>query len=177
MKIATYLKPIISNIKKINESQFQANLSINENPQFNIYTNGIHEIIHETDFIMPSDGDDYLKINIGSINTIEKFVVFDGRIHGYDNLFCDEHSTIKHSLNLFEFNGSSIFSGVITLGYSIDYDDEKEDYEVDELDMVKVFNRDEKIPWQQVKEEGYDFINITFTNENGDTIEVDFELA
>ena len=59
----------------------------------------------------------------------EEFVIFDGGRHGYDNMFCDEHdpSELEHRpLKRYEIPASKL---VLELGYSIDYEDEKENFE------------------------------------------------
>ena len=71
----------------------------------------------------------------------EEFVIFDGGRHGYDNLFCDEHdpSELEHRpLKRYEIPASKL---VLELGYSIDYEDEKENFEPDEADTVEADHR------------------------------------
>lgn len=179
IKTVKYLESVLSDVEIIDECQLRANLSINGNNQFNILTHGVQETIDGKFYIMPDEkvGDDYLKIIIRPLDSTEQYTVFDGMIHGYENMFYDAHREIKRSLSLFEFKDSSVFTGVVTLGYSIEYDNEDGHYQIDKDGMIKVKNRNEKISWQQVQEEGYDWINIVFTNENGKTIEVDFQLA
>ena len=65
----------------------------------------------------------------------EEFVIFDAGRHGYDNMFCDEHdpSELEHrSLKRYEIPASKL---VLELGYSIDYEDEKENFEPDDADI------------------------------------------
>ena len=62
----------------------------------------------------------------------EEFVIFDGGRHGYDNLFCDEQdpdALERRPLRRYDIPASRL---VLVLGYSIDYEDEKEDFEPDE---------------------------------------------
>ena len=80
----------------------------------------------------------------------EEFVIFDGGRHGYDNMFCDEHdpSELEHRpLKRYEIPASKL---VLELGYSVDYEDEKEDFEPDEADTVELISG-ERMPWEQVK--------------------------
>lgn len=179
MRVPAYIKPISTDTSVINGCQLKSQLVVEGNSHFHIFTHGIAETILGNLYLMPDDRneDSYLKIVLHAIDTGNFYLVYDGRIHGYDNMFCNEHMEIDRDMEKFELNGSDIFSGNIILGYNIDYEDEKEDYDVDENEMVEVMNRDDKISWQQVKEEGYDYIHIDFTNEKGDKIEVDFELA
>ena len=68
----------------------------------------------------------------------EEFVIFDGGQHGYDNMFCDEHNPAQlahRPLKRYEIPASKL---VLELGYNIDYEDEKESFEVDEADTVEL---------------------------------------
>ncbi|SCJ51328.1 Uncharacterised protein [uncultured Clostridium sp.] len=70
----------------------------------------------------------------------EEFVIFDGGRHGYDNMFCDEHdpSELEHRpLKRYEIPASKL---VLELGYSIDYEDEKENFEPDEAGSQELQN-------------------------------------
>ena len=53
---------------------------------------------------------------------------------------------------------------MLELGYSIDYEDEKEDFEPDEADTVELLNG-ERMPWEQVKRDGIDYIALYYVNE------------
>ena len=89
----------------------------------------------------------------------EEFVIFDGGRHGYDNMFCDEHdpSELEHRpLKRYEIPASKL---VLELGYSIDYEDEKENFEPDEADTVELING-ERMPWEQAKRDGIDYIAL-----------------
>ena len=62
-------------------------------------------------------------------------------------------------------------------GYSVDYEDEKEDFEPDEADTVELING-ERMPWEQVKRDGIDYIALYYVNEEGKQIQIlDAELA
>lgn len=66
---------------------------------------------------------------------------------------------------------------VIELGYSIDYEDEKEYFDVDENDKVELVNGD-LISWEQLKRDGIDYVALFYVNESGKLIQfVDIELA
>ena len=107
----------------------------------------------------------------------EEFVIFDGGRHGYDNMFCDEHdpSELEHRpLKRYEIPASKL---VLELGYSVDYEDEKEDFEPDEADTVELING-ERMPWEQVKRDGIDYIALYYVNEEGKPVQIlDAELA
>lgn len=107
----------------------------------------------------------------------EEFVVFDGGRHGYDNMFCDEHDLDeleRRTLKRYENPASKL---ILELGYSIDYEDEKEDFEVDESDTVELING-ERMSWEQVKRDGIDYIALYYVNEEGKQVQIlDNELA
>ena len=107
----------------------------------------------------------------------EEFVVFDGGRHGYDNMFCDEHDLDeleRRTLKRYEIPASKL---ILELGYSIDYEDEKEDFKVDESDTVELING-ERMPWEQVKKDGIDYIALYYVNEEGKQVQIlDNELA
>ena len=107
----------------------------------------------------------------------EEFIIFDGGRHGYDNMFCDEHDLDeleRHTLKRYEIPASKL---ILELGYSIDYEDEKEDFQVDEDGMVALING-ECMPWEQVKRDGIDYIALYYVNEEGKQVQIlDNELA
>ena len=107
----------------------------------------------------------------------EEFVVFDGGRHGYDNMFCGEHDLDeleRRTLKRYEIPASKL---ILELGYSIDYEDEKEDFQVNEDGMVALING-ERMPWEQVKRDGIDYIALYYVNEEGKQVQIlDNELA
>ncbi len=107
----------------------------------------------------------------------EEFVIFDGGQHGYDNMFCDEHDPAQlahRPLQRYEIPASKL---VLELGYNIDYEDEKEDFEVDEANTVELVNG-ERMPWEQVKRDGIDYIALYYVNDKGKQVQIlDAELA
>ena len=107
----------------------------------------------------------------------EEFVVFDGGRHGYDNMFCDEHDLDeleRRTLKRYEIPASKL---ILELGYSIDYEDEKVDFQVNEDGMVALING-ERMPWEQVKRDGIDYIALYYVNEEGKQVQIlDNELA
>lgn len=107
----------------------------------------------------------------------KEFVVFDGGRHGYDNMFCDEHDLDeleRRTLKRYEIPASKL---ILELGYSIDYEDEKEDFQVNEDGMVALING-ERMSWEQVKKDGIDYIALYYVNEEGKQVQIlDNELA
>lgn len=92
-------------------------------------------------------------------------------------MFCDEfdpEEVEKRTLVKYDIAPCKIH---IDFGYSIDYEEEKEDYEVDEKDRVTLING-ETISWEEVKRNGFDYISIVCETENGEKAEiVSLELA
>lgn len=109
--------------------------------------------------------------------TGEEIVIHDGAIHGYNNMFCDEYDeeTIKgRALKQYPIPASKL---VIELTYSIDYEEEKEEYEIDDNGYVTLIDG-RKMLWEDVKRNGMDFLGISYQNENEDLIQFyDKELA
>ena len=66
---------------------------------------------------------------------------------------------------------------VLELGYSIEYEEEKEDYDADENDMVELIDGS-RIPWEQVKRDGIDDIALFYINKDRKQVQIfDAELA
>ena len=66
---------------------------------------------------------------------------------------------------------------ILELGYSIDYEDEKEGFEADEADTVELLSG-RRMPWEQVKRDGIDYIALYYVNEEGKQVQIlDAELA
>ena len=109
--------------------------------------------------------------------TGEEFIIFDSGRHGYDNMFCDEHDSAElenRPLKRYEIPASKL---VLELGYSINYEDEKEDFEPDEADTVELING-ERMPWEQVKRDAIDYIALYYVDKSGKQVQIlDAELA
>ena len=92
-------------------------------------------------------------------------------------MFCDEHNPAQlahRPLQRYEIPASKL---VLELGYNIDYEDEKESFEVDEADTVELVSG-ERMPWEQVKRDGIDYIALYYVNEKGQQVQIlDAELA
>ena len=107
----------------------------------------------------------------------EEIIIFDGGRDGYGNMFCDEHDLDeleRRTLKRYEIPASKL---ILELGYSIDYEDEKEDFQVNEDGMVALING-ERMSWEQVKKDGIDYIALYYVNEEGKQVQIlDNELA
>lgn len=103
--------------------------------------------------------------------------MFDGAVHGYDNMFCNTYSAEQiesRPLKKIDIPPSEI---KIELFYGIDYDEEKDSYEFDENGNCILLNG-VSIPWEQVKSDGIDAIALNYKNTKGKWIEfAEEELA
>ena len=103
--------------------------------------------------------------------TNEEFTVFDGMKHGYDAMFCNEpDDNVMRELKLYEY-----YSGKVQIGfsYSIDYEDEKEDYEFNERGEVVLMYGD--MDWEMAKSIGFDWLSLAFVDHKKEFVEL--ELA
>lgn len=107
----------------------------------------------------------------------EEFLVFDNSIHGYNAMFCDEFDEEilnNRPLQKLEIEAEKI---IAEFGYSIDYEDEKEDYDIDENGNVELING-KKMTWEDVKRNGMDFIMLSYIDKNGQKKTfLEYELA
>lgn len=112
-----------------------------------------------------------------SVLTGEDILLFDGAVHGYDNMFCNTYSKEQienRPLQKMDIPPSEI---KIELFYGIDYDEEKDDYEFDGNGNCILLNGT-SIPWEQVKSDGIDAIALYYKNSKGKWIEfAEEELA
>lgn len=87
----------------------------------------------------------------------ETFTVFDGAKHGYDAMFCNEDDkTADRGLVRYEKYSGEV---QIQLGYSIDYEEEKEDYNLvgNKVKLTYGF-----MDWEDAKSIGFDWISLKF---------------
>ncbi|MBC2127268.1 hypothetical protein [Listeria marthii] len=111
-----------------------------------------------------------LKIIAKSTLSGKEILLYDGAFYGYDSMFCDEfeeEATQNRELQKYPINNLSNIR--LSIGIDIDYESEKEDYEFDENGNVVLID-DRRIPWEQVKTDGFDFLEITATDENGESL-------
>jgi hypothetical protein len=177
-KVPTYLSENASNIKSGDYLSVDIQ-SKNGNPLFEVYYYGdLFEVKGEKlPFIVDNEAGIPCKIVAKDTETGEEILLFDGYRHGYNAMFCEEFDLAevkKRTLVKYDIAPCKIH---IDFGYSIDYEEEKEDYEVDEEDRVTLING-ENIPWEEVKRNGFDYISIVCETENGEKAEiVSLELA
>ena len=180
-KVPTYLADNIYNVKDSDYLSVDIQ-SKNGNTLFEVYYYGdLFEAKGEKlPFIVNYYTDEVeipCKIVAKDTETGEEILLFDGYRHGYNAMFCEEfdpEEAEKRTLVKYDIAPCKIH---IDFGYSINYEEEKEDYEVDEADRVTLING-ETISWEEVKRNGFDYISIICETENGEKAEiVSLELA
>ena len=176
MKIPAYLR---NNVKDYEEKDFVTMvISSGGNDRFEIWYYGDLFMVsgEKRNYIVDTDFAP-MKIVAKNIETNEEILIFDGTKHGYDNMFCDIYT--EEQINNRELKKSDIPASVIVLelGYSIDYEDEKDYYDFDENKNV-ILADGSRMSWGDVICNGFDYLAISYINENGEKIQfVDCELA
>ena len=167
--IPCYLKKHIVKIKEKKDSTIGILASSTGNTNLEIYYYGDTIKIKKTPYIVDAD---YPCLIVGKDPiTGEEFVIFDGMKHGYDAMFCNERmENVTRELKLYEYCKGKI---QITLGYSIDYEDEKEEYEFNENgEVILMYGT---LDWEQAKSIGFDWLSLKFVDAKKEF--VDLELA
>ena len=98
------------------------------------------------------------------IHTKKEILLYDEAKYGYNPMFCDEihlEDVKKRPLSKLETPNSKI---EINFAYNIAFDEEKEGFEFDEDDFTETING-EKISFEEVKRNGFDYIKITAIDE------------
>lgn len=117
------------------------------------------------------------KIIAKCVKTGKEILLFDEAKYGYNSLFCDEFdmdTVSKRDLSKLDIPTSKI---KIEFGYSIDFEGEKEDFELDENDCLKTING-EFMSWEDVKKNAFDFIRIWAIDDKETVREIcELELA
>ena len=117
------------------------------------------------------------KIIAKCVKTGKEILLFDEAKYGYNSLFCDEFdmdTVSKRNLSKLDIPTSKI---KIEFGYSIDFEGEKEDFELDENDCLKTING-ECMSWEDVKKNAFDFIRIWAIDDKETVREIcELELA
>lgn len=101
-----------------------------------------------------------------SVKTGEEILLFDRAFHGYDAMFCNrfpKEEIENRPLKKLEIPPSEI---KIELGYEIDFDDEKDDYDFDENGRCILLNGS-TMSWEEVRSNGMDSIALYYKNAKG----------
>jgi len=109
------------------------------------------------------------------ISTGQEILLFDGCRHGYNALFCDTYTADQLQQrpvdNLYvDTEGYDVFEITVIACYGFDYEEEFTG-QVGGDGRVELINGD-KIPFERVKRDGYDTLQILATNLKGSTFEV-----
>lgn len=164
-----YLKSHLINVKEKKDITKAILVSSTGNTNLEIYYYGELIGCGKTPFIIDSEYPCLIVAKDPLTN--EEFIVFDGAKHGYDAMFCNEECiNIDRDLEKFEKYSGEI---VITLGYSIDYEEEVEEYDI--IKDNKVILNYGVMDWEEAKSIGYDWINLKF--KKGRKTFLDLELA
>ena len=167
--IPYYLKEHLTDVTEKKDSTMGILTSSAGNTDLKIYQYGDTMKINGTPYIV--QGELPMLIVAKDPATNEEFTVFDGMKHGYDAMFCDApDDSATRELKLYEY-----YSGKIQIGfsYSIDYEDEKEDYNFNEHGEIKLTYGD--MDWEQAKSIGFDWISLAFADHKKEFVEL--ELA
>ncbi|EDN9973032.1 hypothetical protein RVZ54_000594 [Listeria monocytogenes] len=169
MLIPSYLK---NTAKEVNINDF-LNVEIvttSNEETFDILYCGTLEEIEGDQLITREDYEIPLKIIAKSTLSGKEILLYDGAYYGYDSMFCDEfEEDVTQNRELQKYPINNLSNIRLSIGIGIDYESEKEDYDFDENGNVILID-DRHIPWEQVKTDGFDFLEITATDENGDSL-------
>lgn len=111
------------------------------------------------------------------VSTGEEILLFDGTKHGYDSMFCENHSAAQMNNRPLKQYDMPVSKLILNLGYNIDYEDEKEEYDFDKKGNVILID-ETKMSWKEVKVNGFDYIALFFVGADGELIQfLDCELA
>ncbi|WP_051542088.1 hypothetical protein [Clostridium lundense] len=92
-------------------------------------------------------------------------------------MFCNEYSVGQienRPLKQYEISASKL---ILELGYNIDFDDEKEDYDFDHEENVVLLDG-RKMSWADVKVNGFDWLSLSYIDSKGNVVQfADYELA
>jgi len=167
--IPYYLKNHLTNVKEKKDSMIGTLISSTGNTDVEIYFYGDTVNIKKTPYIV--DAEFPCLIVAKDPITNDEFTVFDGMKHGYDPMFCNEpYDYAKREIKLFDHYRGKV---QITLGYSINYEDEKENYDFNENDEVVLMYG--SLEWEKAKSIGFDWLSLKFVNTKKKF--VDFELS
>jgi hypothetical protein len=177
IKIPTYLKGFVKNPKKERLTRMSLCSSTgNELLEIWYYGDLLQVKGAKYPFIVDTDAAPGMVV-AKDTSTGEEILIFDGTKHGYDNMFCDTYSAAQienRPLKRYDIPASKL---ILELGYSIDYEDEKEEYDFDDDGNVVLIDGT-KMTWEDVKQNGFDYIALSFMGNDGKLIQfLDCELA
>ena len=163
--IPIYLQQFAGNVQIIDdvESQFQLHSS-SGNEQFEIWYHGDLLMIEGEE--MPYITGSTARIVAKDPLSAEEILLFDATLHGYNALFCEAYTENHRDNRPLEKYNLPETKVVLSFFYNIDYDEEIDDYEVDEQENVRLING-ETAKWETIKRNGYDAFAFYFKKEDG----------
>jgi|GEM_PF-96386 len=111
-------------------------------------------------------------------STGKEIVLFDGCRHGYNALLCDTYTEAqvnnRPATQVYaDKEGNDSFAITISAFYGIDYDEEFS-ADVDSNGMIELVNGS-KIPFENLKRNGFDALQIKVTNASGKSFNIVLE--
>ncbi|MCM0626083.1 hypothetical protein M5J14_16430 [Lysinibacillus sp. OL1_EC] len=163
--IPIYLQQFAGNVQIIDdvESQFQLHSSAG-NEQFEIWYYGDLLMIEGEE--MPYITGSTARIVAKDPLSAEEILLFDATLHGYNALFCEAYTENHRDNRPLEKYNLPETKVVLSFFYNIDYDEEIDEYEVDEQENVQLING-ETTNWETIKRNGYDAFAFYFKKEDG----------
>lgn len=98
-----------------------------------------------------------------SVLTNEKITLFDNAVHGYDNMFVNENKQVSRLVSELPFSPCRV---MVAVSCEIDYEEEKETFEFNS-DGLCILTGGRKMPWEQVKTDGIDWISLCYEDSDG----------
>lgn len=159
--IPTHLKDYVTETEQ-NDTEFDAVLCDSKGGKlFEIWYYGI---FNDDIGCICSTDETGSRIVAKSVDTGEEILVYDAILHGYDNMFCINHEkNVERPLIKLDIPPAEI---LIECSYGIDYDEEKDTYDFDENGRCILIDGT-SVPWEQVKSDGIDWINLSYSTDNG----------
>ena len=177
-QIPSYLKDYVKEIKQNGVLVDMTICSSKGNELLDVWYYGeLFEVTGENQPYIGNTENTPEKIVVKDTTSGEEILIFDGAKHGYDNLFCEEYDleSIKNRpLKKYNIPTSKL---ILRLAYNINYEDEKEEYEIDDNNNVTLIDGS-TLSWDDVKRNGFDYIALYFVDQNGKKVQFfDRELA
>ncbi len=163
--IPTYLQHVTTRIQQPEGAESQLQLcSTSNNTQFEIWYYG--DLLALEGEVLPFISGSTAKIVAKDPLTTEEILLFDATLHGYNALFCDDYTEEQRGNRPLQSYNMPATEVILSFFYNIDYDEEVDDYEVDEQGNVQLMNG-ETTDWETVKRNGYDAFVFYTKKEDG----------
>ena len=177
MNIPTYLEKYVKDVQEKRLIELSI-CSTAGNELFEVWYYGdLFEVKGEQQLYITETDAAPEKIVAKDVLTGEEILLHDGALHGYDNMFCNEYDPETVQDRPLKKCDIPVSKLIIELGYNIDYEDEKDDFEIDDEGLVTLVDG-RKMAWEDVKRNGFDYIAMYFEDKEGNRVQFyDKELA